>query len=315
MKFALHFANSNFPDAAAASRLARAAEKAGFESVLVIEHVVWPTNYTSRYPYAPDGRLPGGPETLLPDPLIWMAFAAAVTTTLRFMTGILIVPQRNPVVLAKELATLDFMSGGRITLGMGVGWLQEEFDALGVPFAKRGARADECIAAMRALWQKDDASFKGEFFSFEGMSCNPKPVQTRLPIVIGGHSELAAKRAARLGDGFFPATGSPVAIEPLIGLMRAQAKAHGRDSSEIEVTTGCPGAIPGSGGDAIAAVRDAAARGVGRVVLPVTAFMSGAAAATPGTSQHSQTFGGLASHDLEARLMEFGDRVIAKVNG
>ncbi|MEZ5850385.1 MAG: LLM class F420-dependent oxidoreductase [Hyphomicrobiaceae bacterium] len=313
MKFALHFANSNFPDAASASRMARAAEKAGFESVLVIEHVVWPTTYASRYPYSPSGKLPGGPDTLLPDPLIWMAFAAAATTTLRFMTGILIVPQRNPVVLAKELATLDYMSGGRITLGIGVGWLKEEFEALGVPFARRGARTDEYIAAMRALWEKDDASFKGAFVSFEGMSCNPKPVQARLPIVIGGHSEVAARRAARLGDGFFPATGSPVAIEPLIALMRAEATAAGRDPSQIEVTTGCPGAIPGSGGDAIAAVRDAEARGVGRIVLPVTAFMSGGPAA--GGAQHSRTFGGLGSADLEERLMEFGDRVIAKING
>jgi alkanesulfonate monooxygenase SsuD/methylene tetrahydromethanopterin reductase-like flavin-dependent oxidoreductase (luciferase family) len=107
MKFALHFANTNFPDAAGARRLAVAAEAAGFESLLVIEHVVWPTRYESTYPYSPTGRLPGGPETLLPDPLIWMAFAAAATTRLRFMTGVLILPQRNAVVLAKEVATLD----------------------------------------------------------------------------------------------------------------------------------------------------------------------------------------------------------------
>ncbi len=310
MKFALHFANSNFPEADAAKRLALAAEAAGFESLVVIEHVVWPTTYTSRYPYAPTGRLPGGPETKLPDPLIWMAFAAAVTTRLRFLTGILILPQRNPVVLAKELATLDYMSGGRIDLGIGVGWLKEEFEAIGVPFERRGARADEYIAALRALWAKDDASFKGDFVSFEGMSCNPKPVNGRIPFIIGGHSEIAARRAGRLGDGFFPATGAAVALEPLLQLMQRTAREHGRDPAAIEVTTGCPGALPGAGGDPLAAVREAKARGVSRVVLPVTAFMDGPPV---GATQGATTLAGRQAGNLEERLMEFGQKVIAKV--
>jgi hypothetical protein len=139
MKFGLHFANLTFPEPAAAHRVARAAEAAGFESLITVEHVVWPTRYDSRYPYSPDGRLPGGPGTLLPDPLIWMAHVAAATTTLRLITGVLVVPQRNPLVLAKQVATLDHLSGGRICLGIGVGWLREEFDALGVPFERRGA--------------------------------------------------------------------------------------------------------------------------------------------------------------------------------
>jgi probable F420-dependent oxidoreductase len=309
MKFALHFANSNFPDGAGAARIARAAEAAGFDSLVVIEHVVWPTTYTSRYPYSPTGRLPGGPETILPDPLIWMAFAAAATTRLRFMTGILILPQRNPVVLAKELATLDYMSGGRIDLGVGVGWLKEEFDAIGVPFAARGKRTDETIAAMRALWDKDDASYQGETVSFTGMSCNPKPAQGRIPIIIGGHSEAAAKRAAHLGDGFFPATGSPVDVGPLISLMRQQAAAAGRDPQAIEVTTGCPGALPGSGVDPLSAVAEARGRGVGRVVLPITAFMAGVPS---GGTQHSRTLAGLPHDGVEERLQEFGERVIAR---
>jgi probable F420-dependent oxidoreductase len=313
MKFALHFSNSNFPDAAGAKRLAIAAEAAGFDSLVAIEHVVWPTSYASRYPYAPSGRLPGGPETPLPDPLIWMAFALAATTRIRCMTGILILPQRNPVVLAKELATLDFMSGGRIDLGVGVGWLKEEFEALGVPFEHRGARTDEYIEAMRALWARDDASFKGRFVAFDGVSANPKPVTGRIPIHIGGHSQAAARRAATLGDGFFPATGSPVDIEPLIAYMRRAAAAAGRDPASIEVTSGCPGALPGSGGDPVKAVLDAAGRGVGRVVLPVTAFLDASPAV--GTGQHARTFGGLPHAGLEARLADFGDRVIRKVNG
>ncbi len=285
MKFALHFANSNFPDAAGAKRLATAAEAAGFHSLVVIEHVVWPTAYRSRYPYAPSGRLPGGPETLLPDPLVWMAFAAAATSRLRFMTGILILPQRNPVVLAKELATLDYMSGGRIDLGIGVGWLEEEFAAVGVPFAGRGRRTDEAVGAMRALWDRDDASFTGETVSFSGMSCNPKPAQGRVPIIVGGHSEMAARRAARLGDGFFPATGAAVDIAPLIELMRRAAGENGRDPASIEVITGCPDALPASGVDPRRAVEEAAKRGVSRVVLPVTAFMSPAGAPTSGSDR------------------------------
>lgn len=312
MKFSLHFANTNFPDAAGAKRLALAAEAAGFESVVVVEHVVWPTTYASTYPYAPSGRLPGGPGTKLPDPLIWIAFAAAVTTRLRFLTGILILPQRNPVVLAKELATLDSMSGGRIELGVGVGWLREELEAIGVPFERRGARADEYMAAMRALWAGDDASFSGQFVSFHGMSCNPKPVAGRVPFVIGGHSEVAARRAGRLGDGFFPATGAAVALEPLIGLMRQTAREHGRDPAGIEVTAGCPGALPGAAGDPLRAVREARAQGIGRVVLPVTAFMDG-----PSTSaaQDAQTLTGRQAGDLEGRLMEFGAKVIARASG
>lgn len=314
MKFALHFANSNFPDGAAAKRFALAAEAAGFDSVFVIEHVVWPTQYDSVYPYSPTGKLPGGPDTKLPDPLIWMAFAAAATTRLRFMTGILILPLRNPVVLAKELATLDYMSGGRIELGIGVGWLREEFDAVGVPFAQRGRRTDEYVQAMRALWSKDDASFKGDTVAFTGMSCNPKPVRGAVPIVVGGHSEAAARRAAILGDGFFPATGSPVDVTPLIAFMRKTAAEQGRDPAAIEVTTGCPGALPGSGNDPLQAVADAAARGADRVVLPVNAFMSNPST-SPRAGQHPGTFASAAGNDLEARLFEFGDRVIRKVNG
>lgn len=310
MKFALHFSNSNFSDAAGAKRLAQAAEAAGFDSLVVIEHVVWPTHYESRYPYSPTGRLPGDPSTKLPDPLIWMAFALAATSRLKCMTGILILPQRNPVVLAKELATLDHMSGGRLELGVGVGWLKEEFEALGVPWEKRGARTDEYIEAMRQLWAQDDASYDGKFVNFKGMSCNPKPVQGRVPIHIGGHSEAAARRAAKYGDGFFPATGSQVDIKPVIEHMHKLAAENGRDPHAIEITTGCPGAIPGSGMDPLKAVAEAAAKGVGRVVLPVTAFMTGGPS---GATQHANTFGGLDASGLEQRLQEFGEKVIRKV--
>ena len=145
------------------------------------------------------------PSTPIPDPLVWLAYVASITTSLRLATGILILPQRNPVVLAKELATLDHLSGGRVELGIGVGWLEEEFAALGVPWARRGARTDEYVGAMRALWASDGADFDGEFASFHRVSSNPKPVHRSIPIVVGGISEPALRRVARLADGWAPA--------------------------------------------------------------------------------------------------------------
>lgn len=292
MKFALHFGNVAIPEPEAAKRLALAAEAAGFESVIAVEHVVLPTSYSSTYPYSATGRLPGGPETNFPDPLFWLTYVAAVTSKLRLLTGVLILPQRNPVVLAKELATIDQLTGGRLSLGIGVGWLREEFEAIGVPFERRGARADEYIEAMRILWATDDASFHGEFVNFDGMNCNPKPADGAVPIVIGGHSKAAARRAGRIGDGFFPATGAQVDIAPLIDLVRQTAEEAGRDPSAIEVTTGCPEALPESGADPLAALAERAAAGVDRVALPTPAFMP----------------------DLEANLAKFGERVIARVD-
>src|SRR3974390_2594213 len=198
MKFALHFGNNTFPDPEGARRLARLAEAAGFDSVFAVEHVVWPENYNSVYPYGWSGRLPGNPSTKLPDPLIWLTWVAAATTRLRFMTAVMILPQRNPLVLAKEVAKLDYLRGGRFELGIGVGWLKEEFEALGIPFERRGKRADEYVAAMRALWARDGASFAGEFVKFDKVSCNPKPVAKSVPIAVGGHSEAAGRRAGPL---------------------------------------------------------------------------------------------------------------------
>src|SRR3954451_110366 len=145
------FANTmSWGNGAGAVEAARAAEENGFESIWTVEHVVYPDDYASAYPYSPDGKMPAVPPTPIPAPLIWLAYVASVTTKIRLATGILILPERNPVVLAKELAPLDHLSGGRVELGIGVGWLREEFDALGIPWECRGARTDEYIEAMRA---------------------------------------------------------------------------------------------------------------------------------------------------------------------
>ena len=293
MKFTLHFGNNTFPDLAGAIRMVKLAEAAGFDSVVAVDHVVFPHSYTSVYPYAPGGRLPGGPGGALPDPLIWMAAMMAVTQRLRFLTGVIILPLRNPLVLAKQVATLDHMSGGRIELGIGVGWLKEEFEALGVPFEKRGKRSDEYIAVMRTLWAEDGASFAGEFVNFHEVSSNPKPMRGGVPIVIGGHSEAAARRAGRLGDGFFPSIGTQVDILPLFDVVRRSAEAAGRDPQSIEIMAGCPDLLPGSTKDPRAAIEARAKQGVDRIILPVWRYLP----------------------DLEDGLGRFGETVIRPFGG
>ena len=187
MNFGVAFANiGSYVDPEEAIRLARAAETAGFESIWTVDHVVVPAGYQSTYPYDPSGRLPSGEGTVFPDPLIWLAYVAARTSTLRLGTGILIVPQRNPLVLAKELATLDHLSGGRMVLGVGIGWLEEEFRALGVPFADRVQRTEEAIAAMRALWSEEQASFEGSTVAFTDCFLRPQPPRERSPCMWEG---------------------------------------------------------------------------------------------------------------------------------
>ncbi|HVZ08407.1 LLM class F420-dependent oxidoreductase [Rhodopila sp.] len=261
MKFGLRYCNTGrFVDAARAVDLVQAAEEAGFESAWTVEHTVIPAGYQSQYPYSPSGKLPGGDGNFdLPDPLIWMAYVAARTTRIKLATGVIILPQHNPVITAKQVATLDAMSGGRVLLGVGVGWLKEEFDAVGSPFEERGARTDEYIRVMRELWTADRPSFNGKFFRFKDAFMRPKPANGSVPIIIGGHSTFAAKRAGRLGDGFFPARG---ASAELIQLVRDTAKAHGRDPAAVEITTSLPKDL-----DELPRLE---AAGVDRVLVPVS---------------------------------------------
>jgi probable F420-dependent oxidoreductase len=192
---------------------------------------------------------------------------AAVTETIHLGTGILILPQRNPLVLAKELGTLDSLSGGRVELGIGVGWLKEEFEALGIPFEGRGKRTDEYVGAMRALWDGDHASYEGETVSFSGASINPKPTRGRVPIHIGGHTETSARRAGRLGDGYFPGKGD---LPTLIDIVRQTAADAGRDPKAIEITAGSAEVL---GEDPVGAVQELADMGVDRVVVPSFVFL------------------------------------------
>lgn len=261
MKFGLRYCNTGrYVAGPAAVELAHAAEEAGFESLWTVEHTIVPARYESAYPYSADGKMAGGNSAIdMPDPLIWMSHVAGATTRINFATGITIVPQHNPVVMAKQVATLDHMSGGRVILGIGVGWLKEEFDAIGVPFDKRGARTDEYIAAMRELWSADLATFEGEYVSFNEIYCRPRPVNRAVPIIVGGDSRFAARRAGRLGDGYFPARGAPTEF---FDIARRTAEEHGRDPAAIEFTVAMP--------DDPADLPALAALGVSRVLVPVT---------------------------------------------
>jgi probable F420-dependent oxidoreductase len=236
MKVGMMFANVvRFGTPEGAAALAEAAEEAGIESLWTVEHVVVPAGYESPYPYSGDGKMPGGETSPIPDPLAWISYMAALTKTVRLATGILILPQRSPVVLAKECATIDVLSGGRLTLGVGIGWLREEFEAIGVPFEERVARTEEYIEALRALWS-DDETFDGRFVRFKQARSNPKPVQDGgIPIVVGGHTKASARRAGRLANGYFPARGD---MSVLFDECRKAAKDAGRDADVIEITAG-----------------------------------------------------------------------------
>jgi probable F420-dependent oxidoreductase len=222
-----------------ATAFAQLAERSGFESLWTVDHVVMCPEYDSKYPYSPTGRSPFHADVVQPDPLIWLAHAGAATTRIRLATGILILPLRNPVVLAKTLASLDRLTRGRVLLGIGVGWVREEAEAVGVPFEQRGRRTDEYIEAMRVLWRSDRSSYAGEFVRFHDVVSRPKPVQPGgVPIHIGGHSEAAARRAGRLGDGFYPLGVGGKDLAVLLEVMRKSAREAGRDPSAIEVTCG-----------------------------------------------------------------------------
>lgn len=240
MKFGLLFANTGgFVQPDGIRGLASAAEAAGIESLWTVEHVLVPVGYRSRYPYSKTGRMPGREDMPIPDPLVWLGYAAAVTATLRLATGVLILPQREPPYVAKQFATLDVLSGGRAIAGVGVGWLAEEFAAVGVPFEERGARTDESIQALRSLWSPRAEPFRGRFYRWEAVESNPRPVRPEgIPIVVGGHSAPAARRAARLGDGFFPARGAPDELARLFGIVREECERIGRDPAEVELICG-----------------------------------------------------------------------------
>ena len=233
---------------------------------MVVEHAVVISDYTSTYPYASSGRMPLPDDCRIPDPLDLMAFLAAVTDRITLATGVLVVPNHQPVVLAKRIATVDVLAKGRVRMCLGVGWMEEELRATGADPRTRGRRMDETIEAMRVLWADsgaEGASYDGEFVSFAHAHSFPKPVRPGgVPLHIGGHSEAAARRAGRLGDGFQPLGLSPDDLALRIAQMREAAEEAGRDPDAIELSVS--GYLPTVTEEEVAA---AAAAGIHRMLL------------------------------------------------
>jgi probable F420-dependent oxidoreductase len=221
--------------------LAQAAEEAGFHGVLLSDHLFFPQELRSRYPYSPDGR-PGFDGTT-PFPEVWTSIAAmaAATTRLHFSTMVFVLPLRNPIEVAKSLATLGRLSGGRVALGCGAGWIQEEFDQLGVDFATRGRRFDEAIQVLRALWRGGMVEHHGEFFDFAPLQINPAP-RAPIPVWVGGLAPAALRRAARLGDGWIGTGQTPDELPALLARLRRLRAEAGHEREPFE--TICPLAAP-----------------------------------------------------------------------
>jgi probable F420-dependent oxidoreductase len=243
MKWGIVFSSTSNPDPDRAAALAEAAEEAGFESLWAPEHVVIPVEYEPVYDASPTGRLDRlGSRGGVPDPLVWFAFVAARTTRIRFGTGVVILPEHNPVAYAKTCATLASLSKGRFILGVGVGWCREEYEALDAPWPERGRRCEEYIDVLRTLWREGDAGYDGRFVRFPAVTCDPKPPGGAIPIFVGGTSPAAARRAGRVGDGFFPAIFPTERVwtdlPPLIEECRAAARQAGRDPATVEITSG-----------------------------------------------------------------------------
>jgi probable F420-dependent oxidoreductase len=212
-------------------------EREGVESVWMPEHVVMAEEYEPLYEYSEDGRAPVAPTTMMPDPLQWLTFAAALSEKIHLGTGVLIGPQHSAAILAKRLATIDALSGGRLRVGIGIGWQKEEYEAVGVPYRQRGKRLDELLDAMRILWKDDPATFHGDFVNFDKVHCDTKPAQTGgVPFYIGGSSEPAARRAGLRGDGFFPYVISPEDLAARMETVRAAAAEAGRSLEDFSVT-------------------------------------------------------------------------------
>lgn len=215
---------------------ARRMEALGYDSLWASDHVVIPYRIASPYPYDPAGQFPLAPDVPFLEPLTTLALVAGVTERVRLGTSILVLPHRNPVMAAKMCATLDHLSGGRLVLGVGVGWMREEIELLGGNYDRRGAWSDEAIAVMRACWRDGRTAHHGEFFSFDDIGVFPKPTGGDIPILIGGHTPRALRRVARLGDGWHAAFISPAALRDDIARLRQECARQQRPYQQITIS-------------------------------------------------------------------------------
>lgn len=252
------------------ARVARAADEAGFESLWAHEHIAFPARTASINPHTPDGNYPFDFGLPVPSPLHLLAFIAAQTRRVKLGTDIIILPQHHPLALAKDAASVDALSGGRLMIGVASGWLKEEYDALGIDFHARGARADEAIDAMRVVWRDDPASFEGRHFNFRDMRSFPKPLRRDIPIHIGGKARAVIRRAARVGNGVIPV--HPGEIAPVRAMLAQECAAIGRNPAELEVTCPAVGTVEGVG----EVLRQCEDLGATRVVAWLGTFGKGA---------------------------------------
>ena len=264
--------------------LARHAEAVGVESLWTFEHVIVPVDYASKYPYSPNGKMGAAPETPFVDPLIALTAIAAATKTVRLATGVNILSQANPIYLAKQTASLDFVSNGRFMLGVGIGWLEEEFKVVGTPFERRGARFDDYVQAMRKVWSGEVVEHQSEFLDWSGFKSYPLPMQNPMPVIIGGSKGRVHERIARYGNGWYAPSGDPGEIANHLTRIAAECDKLGRKASDIEVTAMWQ---PSAGVDALKRLAEV---GVARVTVPL--------------------FG---MKDPVADLSRLGDEVIAKL--
>jgi probable F420-dependent oxidoreductase len=216
--------------------LAQRVEGLGFDSVWASDHVVVPTRIESRYPYNATGNFPLPATANFLEPLTALAVVAGATQRVQLGTTVLVLPHRHPVLAAKILSTLDHLAPGRVILGAGVGWMREEIEILGAPYDRRGAWTDEAIRIMRACWQNERVSFRGEFFSFPEVGFAPRPPRGSIPIWIGGHTPRALRRVAELGDGWHAAFASPAVMREGLEKLRAACAKIGRDPKSISVS-------------------------------------------------------------------------------
>ena len=220
--------------------VAEGAQARGVGTIWVGEHVVLFEQYESQYPYAADGRIPAPPGSGLLEPIVTLTYLAARTSTVRLGTAMLLLPQRNPVYVAKDVSTLDWLSDGRVDLGVGVGWLKEEFDALNVPWEHRGRRTDEYLQVLRTLWVDDTSEFHGETYDLDPCEMFPKPVQTpHPPIHIGGETKAALRRVARHAQGWHTFNRSPEQLAAGLAELDAELEAVGRSRDQVHITV-CP---------------------------------------------------------------------------
>ncbi len=247
--------------------VAQYAESLGFESVWTFEHVMVPVEYESKYPYSKDGKMGGGSDNPFLDPLIALTAVAAHTRSIRLGTGVNILSQANPLLLAKQAASLDVLSNGRFMLGAGIGWLREEFDAMGVPFERRGARFDDYVVAMRKVWSGEVVEHQSDFLNWSGFQSYPLPKQEGgVPIIVGGSKGKVFERIARYGDGWFAPANDAAGLKPMLEPLKAACDAVGRDYDSVEITS----MWDNQGG--MEAVKAFEEIGVSRIIVPLFAL-------------------------------------------